>query len=318
MNRIIFFSGFLFLVFNAALSQQINFYYDKSFSFNFNRTVPVGFEIITIDHDTLKTKGFLNGNLSWKKLDINVSGGKLKDGYLTINSYEEFKDKYELSFEVEYKKINSTEIINYPLGFSGIEIADYRPEKGKDARNRLSRFLLPIIFKSWCLDGKDGRDGGQGNNGPFLHADIDLKEINAQKILIAKIHNQEKNKVNTYFVNAENGVLRILADGSDGGSGGKGGPGEECDDGVGGAGGKGGNGGDGGNGGVVEIKINEKTRPYLKNIIISNKGGKGGEFGRGGFDGNEFWGPNFGQDNGRNGEKGFDGVDGPPVTILEK
>ncbi len=317
MRQIIFFAGFLFLINQISFSQQVTFHYDQSYPLNFKKRVPIGFKVVLDKKDTLKTKGFLNGNLSWKKLDIAVSGGYIKNGYLFIDDFDQFNKDYQLVFEVTYKNKNLKETIKCYLNFKGVEVADYRPEKGKDARNRLGRFFSSMFFKSICFDGKDGRNGENGKDGPYLHVVPELIEINSQRILAVHIDSQENGKARIYYINTQEGELRILADGSDGGKGGKGGPGEESED-CGGAGGRGGNGGNGGKGGVVEILVDEQSKPYLDRIIISNKGGRGGDFGRGGIDGSSFYDPYAGLNDGKQGEKGSDGLDGPEIIILKK
>lgn len=159
-----------------------------------------------------------------------------------------------------------------------------------------------------------GKNGNSGNCATHYGAcgSNGKDGENAQPVILSLSRNNQKVDINISGVGSYdiplvyNSKITIVANGGNGGNGGEGGKGRNGEDGThgyltgggmsgrnggdGGYGGQGGHGGNGGCGGLITIKVNEKDKHLVDNLIevIANGGrpGLGGAGGRGGQGGN--------------------------------
>ena len=290
MKRLGFIIIFFYILTLKSFIQDINVKYDSKGSLGYNETVPIGFEITTRDGSIIRTKGFLNGSLPWRKLKIKVTGGKLKKGLLHIKSGNKLIDSCLVRFEVKYKRERIKKTVFLELLFNTTEFLNYKPEAAANGG-------VEANWKSLFLAG-DGGDGDNGKDGPYIIIDLKTIVINEKKIL--KIVVKKDKEIHKYFINPDLGKITILAEGGDGGAGGNGGgivSKQDSDD----RGEYGGNGGNGGYGGIIDIIVNEETVKYIHCINIQNDGGSGGCRG-------------FGKYSGKDGLNGFKGK----INIIKK
>jgi hypothetical protein len=297
--RIIFFASICFCCINSLSAQDIRLYHDINYSLNFNRQVPVGFEIVTQSGQHLSTKGYLKGKVRWNQLDIDVTGGRIKKGMLYIDSATKAIDQQKLKFDVFYKKKNIRKTLFLEMKYDGLQVAEYKPRQGKAGKSRGSRFIGKIWFI--VLSGKTGKNGSKGADGPHLKVLLEMRKIDVSDVLVATVINKETKQQGVFMIDPSKGHLLISADGGKGGDGGDGGDGVD-DKNSPSSGGNGGDGARGGNGGSIEVVVNDIVRPYLHCLRFSTNGGAGGEGGTGGEGGMD--------DNGNRASKGSSGSSG--------
>jgi hypothetical protein len=282
-------------------AQDIRLHYDITHSLNFNRMVPIGFEIVSAEGEHFATKGFLKGKIAWRKLDVSITGGRIKKGILYIDSATKAIDQRTVRMNVYYKKLNIRKTIDLDMKFDGLQLANYKPHKPAERKGRGSRLFGKIFFI--VLDGKEGKKGYNGKDGPHLKVMLSMKKEGGWDILVVNVINKETGKTGTFLINPDKGHIVINAEGADGGAGGDGGPGVDHKSSPS-NGGRGGVGGNGGNGGSIEVVVTNETRPFLHCLGFSTVGGRAGSGGNGGDAGTG--------ENDNRGSKGDDGPDGNP------
>lgn len=304
----------LLICFHSLYAQDIRVYHDIDFPLNFNRTVPVGFEIVTGEGKHLSTKGYLKGKVPWRHLDIDVTGGQIKKGLLYIDSSNKAIENRKLKFDIFYKKKNIRKTVFLDMKYDGTQFAIYKPKQAKAGKSRGGRIIGKIFFIT--LPGKDGKKGAKGADGPNLKVLLEVKKIDVSDILIATVINKDTKHTGTFMIDPSKGQVLISAEGGNGGNGGDGGPGVDskcCPS----SGGTGGDGGDGGNGGTIEVVVTDAVRPFLHCLNFSTKGGSGGQGGDGGEGGEDEDGGERGS-KGSPGNSGKSGNDGLPVYFTNK
>lgn len=294
----------LFLIVGAcsAGAQEIVLRCDVSRNLSFGHAVPIGFDIVGRNGDTLRTQGFLNGTLAWRKLRVKVEGGTLHRGMLCIDRPKVVTPSCAVRLHVVHKESGLSQDLVLPLLFNSEELASYKPLRKRDSGSRFNPlYILLSLFGTYShgLNGKDGRDGDNGEN---LVVDLSRVSINSHAIL--KVDIKSSKGTCTHYINPIGGRLVVSADGGDAGNGGDGWSGDPSKS----YGGNGGNGGNGGCGGSIFVNVTEEAKPLMGCVQFRNGGGAAGRGGRGG---NGYY-------LGDNGANGFKGMDGPKISFLKK
>lgn len=131
------------------------------------------------------------------------------------------------------------------------------------------------------INGSDAGNGGDGGGGPAVHVEVALQPGSQPLLQIGVMAAGHKERF--YLVDPQGGSLTVTSAGGAGGSGGKGGRGgsggsgglgtPSGSDGSSGSNGSDGRDGSSGNGGAVTVRYDDKVKPYLAAIRVSNPGG---------------------------------------------
>jgi hypothetical protein len=298
----------------AAQSQDIQLHYDSAYSLNFNKAIPIGFEVTNADGQKITTKGFLNGKASWGDFNVQAAGCVLNKDVLYIGGPTGAADDHIIQLAVTYKPWNIIKTVLLTLRFDGVLLALYKPAKAEDRSARGERIIHRILI--FTRDGKPGYDGRKGADGPNLKVNLLTKTTGSDTLLGAAVTIINTAHTDTFYINPRLGQIKISADGGDGGNGGDGGPGcgvkSNASD-----GGSGGDGGNGGRGGMIEVKADSITEHWLGSLVFSNEGGTGGSGGHGGKGGKAEKGTATGS-SGRDGNYGASGADGYMIVHVPR
>lgn len=89
--------------------------YDTSAIAELFTTIPVGFTFISSKGTTISTRGWLNGSLRWRNLDVTTKQGTLNEGQLTYSRQKVWDNQHRVTFEIKWK--GATLTANLPLPF---------------------------------------------------------------------------------------------------------------------------------------------------------------------------------------------------------
>ncbi len=298
----------------AAKSQDIHLHYDRAYSLNFNKAIPIGFEVTNTDGQKITTKGFLKGNASWGDFDVQAAGCVLNKDILYIGSPVGTTGDHIIQLAVTYKPWNICKKVQLPLRFDGVVLALYKPPKALDRSARGERIIRRILI--FTREGKPGYAGHKGADGPSLKVLLFTRPTGSDTLLGASVTVMNTAHTDTFYINPRLGQIKISADGGDGGNGGDGGPGCGVKSSAS-NGGSGGNGGNGGRGGIVEVHADSITAHWLSCIVLSHQGGAGGSGGNGGAGGKAEKGTATGS-YGSSGGNGASGADGNRIVHVPR
>lgn len=108
--------------------------------------LPAGLEITFSDGSIKKTEGLLKGNYRWSRLHITCNGGKLENGWLTLDRRQLAQQQYQLQLSVTIP--NATSPLNTTLQLPHLE--RIRFNHYADSLKRNVHFYLNVegIFSS--------------------------------------------------------------------------------------------------------------------------------------------------------------------------
>jgi hypothetical protein len=298
----------------ATKSQDIQLYYDSAYSLNFNKAIPIGFEVTNTDGQKIITKGFLKGSAAWGDFDVQGAGCVLNKDILHIGSPVGTTGDHIIKLAVTYKPWNISKTVLLNLKFDGVVLALYKPPKPEDRSARGERIIRRILI--FTREGKPGYAGRKGADGPDLKLQLFTRPTGSDTLLGAAVTIINTAHTDTFYINPHLGQIKISADGGDGGNGGEGGTGCGIKSNAS-NGGTGGDGGNGGRGGIIELAVDSSTRKWLHCIVFSNEGGTGGAGGRGGAGGKAEKGSSTGS-SGSDGNYGASGADGYTIVHVPR
>ncbi len=82
--------------------QKVQAFYDTTAVPEVFQKIPIGFRFIFADQSTASTRGFLNGKIRWKDLDIKTAQGVVHNGALRFDPKKVWENRHRVSFQVTY------------------------------------------------------------------------------------------------------------------------------------------------------------------------------------------------------------------------
>ncbi len=313
---------FLIVLFtSSAFSQKLILQYDSAVQVNEGSVVRIGATMIK-GSDSIKTKGLLKGNFSWRKFKVEVRGGSFIRGKVIVSKNQKELKNFSVEVKVTLKKDASVSaLLRIPFLYSEFKEIDYTP-----------KFFLPdgswnLFPKPTCHSphaGKSGQDGYDAANRD-VYLDIIHDTVAKRSLIQIRIVQFESSTIDT-FITDHLCHVSIIADGNDARSGWNGSDAKDkaadevqkdcpCEA------GNGGDGGNGGNGAEIRVIYNIALSDQIACLKISNKGGKAGSGGSAGRMVNNYVSVDTFFCNtkvARNGKNGVNGKDGPPVSFIRK